>query len=255
MVTVMAEQFNAQRAEILAHLDTARIGKSYGRKPKGKQPTYTRKDWLQDLLDWAHAAESFKAAIQPIVHATLMQAGQDAITEVGMESSQFDPFTPAIVEYFQNRGMKIAKDVTDETEKQLRAALSKGVLEGQSTYELRAIVEDVMGSASTIRADRIARYEVTHAQTYGDIQAWSQSGLVEGKQWMTAEDEKVCPGCKSMDGKIIGLSENYFDQGDELVIDRPGRSTPYRLSLDYESIPGPGLHNGCRCVLLPVRAM
>jgi hypothetical protein len=42
------------------------------------------------------------------------------------------PVTPAILNYNQGRATKIAADVTDETEKQLRAALSKGVAEGKS---------------------------------------------------------------------------------------------------------------------------
>jgi hypothetical protein len=66
------------------------------------------------------------------------------------------------------------------------------VLAGESTYELRAKVESIMGSASTMRADRIARTKVARAQGYGDIQAWTQSGVVQGKEWYTARDEMVC---------------------------------------------------------------
>jgi hypothetical protein len=114
MASAIAAQFNAQRGEILAHLDPSKIGKGYGRKIKGKQPIYTRKDWLRDLIDWAKAALSFGAAIQPIVHATLLQAGRDATLALGLEAGQFDPFTPAIIEYFQDRSTKIANDVNDE---------------------------------------------------------------------------------------------------------------------------------------------
>lgn len=236
MVTAMAEQFNAQRDQILAHLDTSKIGKAFFTGISKKSVTYTRKDWLQDLLDWAEAAGSFKAAIEPIIHATLLQAGQDASQAIG---TTFDPFTPAIVEYFQNRSTKVAKDVTDETEKQLRAALSQGVLAGESTYELRARVESVMGSASTMRADRIARTEVSRAQGYGDIQAWSQSGLVAGKEFYTARDELVCLHCRSLDGKTFDLSDNIFDKGDSLTID--GKTQHY----NYDDIPSPPLHVNC----------
>ncbi|WP_157695364.1 phage minor head protein [Nakamurella panacisegetis] len=234
----MAAQFNQQKAEILAHLDTTRIGTK----------NYTRKDWLQDLLDWAEAAGSFKTAIQPVVHATLLQAGQDAIQGVGLEASQFDPFTPAIVEYFQNRSIKIAKDVTYETEKQLRAALSQSVVDGKSSYELRGMVENVMGSASTMRADRIARTEVSRSQGYGDIQAWKQSGVVEGKEWFTAEDEHVCPFCDDLDHTIVGLDDNFFDKGDTL--EAGGQA----MAMNYDDVPSCPLHVNCRCVLLPVRA-
>lgn len=236
MVTVMAGQFNTQRQQILAHLDTARIGKSY-----------SRKSWLNDLLDWAEAAGSFKEAIQPIIHATLIQAGHSATQLVGLEASQFDPFTPAIIGYFQDRSLKIAKDVNDETKKQLRAALSQGVQDGKGTYELRAVVEDVMGSASTMRADRIARTEVSRAQGYGDIQAWTQSGVVSGKEWMTAEDELECDFCSALDGQTWGLDDNIFAKGDSLTV---GDQTQ---EYNYDDVPSPPLHVNCRCVLLPVR--
>lgn len=176
-----------------------------------------------------------------------------ATQDLSLEVSQFDPFTPALIEYFQDRAVKVAKDVNDETEKQLRAALSQGVIDGKSSYELRAVVEDVMGNASTVRADRIASYEVTHAQSYADIQAWSQSGVVEGKEWYTAHDERVCAGCNAEDGKVIGLHENFHDKGDEITVDVEGKAKPYRLKLNYEDIQGCPLHNKCRCVLLPVR--
>jgi hypothetical protein len=51
MVSAMAEQFNAQRDAILMHLDPSKIDKSYGKKMKGKQAVYTRKDWLRDMID------------------------------------------------------------------------------------------------------------------------------------------------------------------------------------------------------------
>jgi SPP1 gp7 family putative phage head morphogenesis protein len=149
--------------------------------------------------------------------------------------------------------LQAAEDINEETAKQLRASLSEGVLAGESPYELRARVETVMGYAATVRASRIASYEVTHAQTYGDLEAWTQSGIVEGKEWMTASDEKVCYGCREMDGRVAKLNENYFDKGDTLTVEREGKETPYKLKLDYEDIAGPALHNGCRCVLLPVR--
>ena len=138
-------------------------------------------------------------------------------------------FTPAIIEYFQSRSTKIAEDVREETEEQLRASLSQGVLAGETTFELRARVESVMGSASTMRDDRIARTEVARAQGYGDIQAWSQSGVVQGKEWYTAQDEHDCPFCNALDGKVFGLTENIFFG---VLADEPSPA-PWRLSIDY----------------------
>src|SRR5690348_2537785 len=85
MVAACANQFNAQRDKILANLDTSRIGKSY-----------SRKDWLNDLLDWLAATQNFSEAIKPIIHATLITAGRSATQELDLEPTMFDPFSPAI---------------------------------------------------------------------------------------------------------------------------------------------------------------
>jgi SPP1 gp7 family putative phage head morphogenesis protein len=237
MITVMRAQFERQREQVLAHLSYSNVGKSY-----------TKKDWLDDLNDWSASDESFAEAIKPLIQIMLIEAGQQAIQEVGRQPSTFDPFTPALRQYFTDRSLKIATDVNDETEKQLRAALSQGVTAGESTYQLRARVEDIFGSASTMRADRIARTETTRAQGYADIQAWTQSGVVEGKEWFTAEDERTCRYCASLDHQTWGLSDVIFSKGDSLTID--GQTQHY----NYDDVQAPPLHANCRCTLLPVLA-
>lgn len=155
MTAAMRDEFERQRQQIVSRLDTSKIGKRFQRD--GKRLTYSRKDWLSDLLDWASADESFADAIKGVIQTVLMTTGRDAMADIGVDPNQYDPFTPALREYFTDRPLKIARDVNDETEKQLRASLSQGVLAGESTYELRARVEAVMGSASTMRADSTLR--------------------------------------------------------------------------------------------------
>ena len=234
----MRLQFDAQRVQVMGNLDYSRIG----------QKGYKKKDWLDDLLDWGEADTAFAESIKPVIQAVLIETGRSAMQEIGKQPSLYDPFTPALREYFANRSLKIAADVNDETAKQLRAALSQGVLAGESTYQLRARVEAIFGSASTMRADRIARTEVARAQGFADIQAWTQSGVVSAKEFYTARDDRVCPGCSSLDGKVYGLTQNIFDKGDTLTVG------DYRLKLDYDDVPSAPIHVGCRCVLLPVRA-
>ena len=241
IANVMRRQFEQQRIEILANLDPSKITKSY-----------TRKDYLDDLIDWERSTDDMRQAVQPTIVSILYATGMDAMQDAGLDPSAYDPFTPAIREYFQNRSLVIAEDVNAETAKQLRAALSQGVQAGLSVSELRAMVEDIMGYASMARADRIASYNVTAAQSFADIQAWLQSGVVAAKEWFTAGDERVCPGCMDMHGKRIPLEDNFFDKGETLTVDR-GDKPAYKLKFSYEDIPGCPLHVSCRCVLLPVR--
>jgi SPP1 gp7 family putative phage head morphogenesis protein len=192
------------------------------------------------------------AALTPVLSELIAETGQDAMQQVGGEASQFNAYTDSIQTFFTKRTERIAKEVNQETERQLRAALAEGVTAGETLYEIRARLEQVFGADATARADRMAQYQVNRLMSYSDIQAWDQSGVVEGKEWFTARDERVCPGCNSMHGTVIGLHELFFNKGDTLTVDRGEDKSPYKLDLNYESISSCPLHNKCRCVLLPV---
>ncbi|WP_159441864.1 phage portal protein [Williamsia sterculiae] len=238
------EQFDAQKRELLTRLDQLQ------RPTKG----YTRKDWLNDLVDWGGFDGKMATAIEPILRLVLNDTGRSATGELGRDPSQFNPYADAIQQYVKSRSVKIAKDVDDETEKQLRAALSQGMQAGATSSEVSASIENIMGNASTVRADRIARTETARAQSYADEQAWAQSEVVEGKEWFTAEDH-VCAFCEEMDGKIVDLHQNFFDKGDVQTVDtvgKDGEPKVAKLDLSYDDIIGPSLHPNCRCTLLPV---
>lgn len=114
----------------------------------------------------------------------------------------------------------------------------------------------VLGLAATLRADLIAVTEVARAQSVADVNAWSQSGVVEGTEWFTAEDEKVCKFCGPMNGRVIGLEETFYSKGDVQVEsgkNRKGETTNYTYKHDYDDALGAPLHPRGRYTLLPVR--
>lgn len=246
MVTALQDAFARQRATVLANMgDGSRIGKSY-----------TKKSWLNDLIVWGDEDELVSNALDPILYSLLVETGQSAFSGLALDPSMFNPITTNVLNYYQQRATKIAVDVNDETEKQLRAALSQGIADGKSTYELRAVVEDIMGNASTMRADRIARTETTRAQSYGDIEAWTQSGVVSGKEWYTARDENVCVYCSDLDGTVLDLDINFFNLGDVQTVTvegKDGKPKEHSQTISYDDVPGPPAHVSCRCSLLPVR--
>lgn len=234
---VTRAQFDRQRDFILGKLDTTPM----------PTKSYSKKDWLNDVVEWSAFDDELARALAPVMLAVINETGKLAMEQVALDPSLFNTFNQAIQDYYNSRSTKVSKSVNDETEKQLRAELAEGIRSGETSYELRARVEKVFGFAATVRADRIARTEVTTAQSFADIEAWDQSGVVEAKEWFVAGDERVCRLCRPMNGKIIGLRDNYFNKGDVYVGDE-GQS----INLDYSDIQGPSLHNNCRCVLLPV---
>lgn len=173
----------------------------------------------------------------------------------GLDVPTFDPYKKNIQNWFNSKAEKVGGDVNAETEKQLRATLSEGIQLNESTYELRARIENVLGFASTRRADNIARTESARAQTYADLAAWKQSGVVIETRWYTARDERVCIYCSDMDGKTVGLDKPYWREGDEMQVDYEGRGGETRtgtLKFNYGDVKGAPLHSSCRCVLIPI---
>ncbi|GAH42583.1 unnamed protein product, partial [marine sediment metagenome] len=118
--------------------------------------------------------------------------------------------------------------------------------EREGIFKLTERIDKVFTDASTYRAERIARTETIWGYNHGREEAWIQSDVVEGKEWLTAADERVCPWCDKMNGKTIGLGKNYFDKGDKL---KAGRQT---LKFDFENIQTPPLHANCRCCLISI---
>lgn len=70
---------------------------------------------------------------------------------------------------------------------------------------------------SNQRAQVIARTEITSASTKATVDAWEQSGVVKGKEWYTAPDERVCDHCGAMHRKIIPVSEDFGKNGETLA--------------------------------------
>lgn len=189
------------------------------------------------------------------------EAAPEALLMVGVDG--FDMSDPAITEFIENRSRIVGEKVNAETDKQLRATLAEGINAGESFDELAARVEQVYGAAAGYRAERIARTETIRAESFASQVAWQQSGLVSAKEWYVSHDDRLCPFCRPMDGKIVGLDKSYYKQGTSLtvpqldnegnpVLDDDGNEKTTTIKLDFDDIDGPPLHANCRCTLLPV---
>lgn len=238
----MRQQFEHQRSDIIGNASTKAL-KGYSAKAVSVKD---KRNYLAALVAWSVYDDTMRKALAPILYALIVETGKQAMQQISRDPSQFDPTTLSILNQYQHRATKISTDVNAETEKQLRASISKGIDQGESQDELQARIEAVMGAALTYRANRIAQTEVTRAQGFGDIEAWLQAGTVTGKEWYTAQDERVCPFCDSLDGTIISLDDNFLALGDVM------RVGGQELAINYEDVDEPPAHVNCRCQLLPV---
>lgn len=234
-------------------MESNQVRKAYDPKRKAIDPNQ-----LFLFAEWDKYNDELAKALKPLYFNIITSTGYSAMAELalnGLDVPTFDPYKKNIQDWFNGKAVKVGGDVNAETEKQLRTTLADGLSANETNQELRARIENVMGIASTRRADNIARTESARAQTYADISAWKQSGVVEYKRWYTARDERVCRFCGSMDGEIEKVGINYFNKGDSMNVDYVGTNGDDRtatLNFDYDGVKGAPLHGSCRCVLIPI---
>lgn len=141
---------------------------------------------------------------------------------------------------------KFARSMIDTDKEKMIDIISKGLAEGKSVPAIKKDILNTFETYSKVQAERITRTEVIRASNMGAIDAWDSSGVVTGKQWLTAMDDRVDPLCSYMNGKIVDLKGRYFRKGETLEVGEA------KTTFNYGSIKEPPLHVNCRCTLLPV---
>lgn len=156
--------------------------------------------------------------------------GQAALAQVlaDVTGDQLEQVHLKAVEYAKERSAALITQLEDATRDMLRGTLTESLEEGWSTDMLAAALEENYAFDSA-RAETIARTEIAYADVQGNLEGYKASGVVQGKQWIIAQDE-YCDDCSELDGVIVGLEDNFPGDGGD----------------------GPPLHPNCRCDVLPV---
>lgn len=246
MKQVLNEQFDRQKSEVIAALETD--FKSFDDKViKGTRKV---KATINDIGNIVEDDNVFIAPLMDLVRSFIEAEGIIEIQKL-VDNAVFFMSSDAVQSYLKKDGAKYIKVINQETADQLRSELSQGVTLGESIPELRARVESIYVDATGYRADRIARTETLRATNFATVEAYKQSGVVVAKEWLTAHDERTCPWCGPMDGKIVSLDEDYHKKGDVISgINESG--TTVRLTIGVGNVEAPPLHPNCRCTTIPV---
>ncbi len=184
-------------------------------------------------------------ALTPIIRRLIEEQGGRALDSLGVDT-QF-----VINEAIRKSIRKFVGKASDTYVSTLRESIGNtiqlGLQEGWGVEKMGREIRSQYGSISRPTGLRLARTESIRASNFAQEEAYKASKIVEGKQWFTAIDERVCPYCEALDGKIYELNETILETGSEFL---GNADTP--LSIDYNAIEYPPLHPNCRCTLVPV---
>jgi len=139
----------------------------------------------------------------------------------------------AVLDWVAREGEAIFSGLMLTSAKEATAAVSAWATSGAPLRELQKTLSrgSLFGGS---RGSLIAVTEVTRAYSRGNLVAWKESGVVSGKEWQTARDERVCQICAPLDGKIVEL-EGSFQTAEGL-----------------DNVGDPPAHPGCRCDTAPI---
>jgi len=142
----------------------------------------------------------------------------------------------AAVDFLANYQLQLLGDVTTELASGIHKTITAGVLSGKSipevAREIGRVVEDkeafrkagkTVFKTAQRRATLIARTETLRAHNEGRKVFYHQVGVTK-VQWLTSRDERTCPICRPLDGKVFGIEE----------------------------VEGPPRHCNCRCTCIAV---
>lgn len=187
-----------------------------------------------------------QADFAPILSQALAVGGEAANQFLGIEQ----PYVPKqkefnSAEFIRRQIDKFAIAILATDRDILASIIATGLEAGESIPQIRRAIQDKFSEFSKTQAERITRTEVARATNTGIVDAYRQSGVVEGKQWLTSGDP--CEYCAPLEGKIVELDGNYFDEGDTWQGDAASA-----MKLDYEDVGEPPLHPNCRCTTISV---
>jgi HK97 family phage portal protein len=199
------------------------------------------------LLDVKEETGVMVSITVPILKNIIKEQGDKALELVGLTDEVINIGSSKITQYLKKTPIKFATSINKTTNRKIREQLSEGIGNKESIQQLSERINEIFGWSKEARSETIARTETFRATGFSTEEAYRQSGVVTGKEWLTAFDERTCEFCGPMNGKVIPLGETYIDKGEE--VDGSDNGT---LDNDYGSVDFPPLHPSCRCTLIPV---
>ena len=148
--------------------------------------------------------------IVPFIEEFLKEAGMESLATIAPQEI-FATDTKRIKKFIDKRSAFFAKSMNNTTLEKLSPTLAEGIANGEGIGDMIKRVENVYSEFPTYRSELIARTEATVSNNEGILESFKQSEVVNGKEWITAGDDRVRDAHMAMDGEIVGVDEKFSD--------------------------------------------
>lgn len=156
--------------------------------------------------------------------------GQEALDKMGIDAL-FNLKNKDVLRILSDSEQVMVSSVDDTTRRYLAMRISEGREAFLTVDEIAKNIADELPEITKTRAEVIALTETARAISTVQLETFKRNGIRE-KEWATARDERVCPVCGPLHGKVIKI-DDYFESG--------------------EFVEGaPPIHPRCRCDILEI---
>jgi SPP1 gp7 family putative phage head morphogenesis protein len=101
-------------------------------------------------------------------------------------------------------GYELVRGLLNTTRQRLVVEIDRFIRNSETLPQLVKRLEPLFGP---VRAEMVAVTEVTRAYAEGNAAAWRASGVIQKREWRTANDELVCPWCGPRNGRQYALDD------------------------------------------------
>lgn len=208
-------------------------------KMQAKLSTRARITDLEDLL---HDDNADRVLVRGLMRSIVKRRGVAALSELALRLA-FDMSERKIGEWVGHKAARLVTQINETTRKMLRESLAEGVTADETIGELTARVREIFNDRRA-NASTIARTETAGAYNFASEMAWEQSGIVQGKEWLTSHDEHVRDSHNRAEALgVVPLSEPFRFTGE--------RGGVVTMQFPGDPIGPPEEVINCRCTALP----
>lgn len=177
--------------------------------------------------DWA----KLEPSAEKILLRISMNGGAEALSQIGVDDSAItDQVNESAAAWSHDRAAELVGKkwvdgelidnpsaewaITESTREMLRADVATAIEEGLSTDQLADELAASYGFSDS-RAEMIARTEIADADVQGNLAAYRESGVVEGKEWILASEHNEPDECDdAADMGVVPLDDDFGGVGD-----------------------------------------
>ena len=151
-------------------------------------------------------------------------------TQAGVPIAFEGPPISQAVNWAEKRSATLVTGMDEETKKRLAHTISEGIKNKRGVPGLARDIKGTFADMTKHRSELIARTETANALSEASLDTMEEMGI-EGKQWITAGDDRVSEDCEANENEGVIPAGQSFSGG----------------------TMAPPQHPDCRCTVAPAR--